>query len=164
MAQLRLSNGDTALIDDEDLDRVKHRTWHRHFSRGRYSRVVTTFKNENGKTSYVMLHRLVFNAQKGQIVDHINGNTLDNRKSNLRIVTPGQSMCNRGADGGRRFKGITYAVGKYQACISHEGKDYYLGRFTTAEEAARAYDRKAMELHGEFARLNYPAAAHEMVE
>lgn len=92
-------------------------------------------------------------------VDHKNRRGLDNRKSNLRKATPAQNLANTGPrhDG---FKGVTFhkQLGKYQAFLKHGGDNYYLGVFASPELAARAYDAKAKEIHGEFAYLNFPEA------
>ena len=96
-------------------------------------------------------------AGRGQTVDHINGDRLDNRRANLRLCDRAQSTWNRGPRGGRKFKGVTMLPsGRWQSYITARGCQQYLGLFNTAEEAAAAYDDAARRLHGEFARLNFP--------
>ncbi len=116
----------------------------------------------------LLMHRAVLGAARGQIVDHINGNRLDNRKSNLRFVNflqnrqwrPGcKSVGECGFVGVRlRAKNRNGSRGKnpYFSIVFHNGEHFYLGMFPTAEAAAMAYDRKAKELFGEFATLNFP--------
>jgi len=102
------------------------------------------------------LHRFVLGMTRHDksIVDHINRNTLDNRRANLRIVTPAQSAMNTGPKSKRRYKGMTFAYGKWQAKIRVDGKVISLGAYATEVEAARAYNEAAKRLHGEFAWLN----------
>jgi len=101
------------------------------------------------------------NPQTGIDVDHISGDTLDNRKSNLRCCTRAENLHNgaRHTDGKNPFKGCYYSKNqwgdkKWIAQIFVNGKLHYLGSFLTPEEAAAAYNTKATELCGEFARLN----------
>jgi len=91
-------------------------------------------------------------------IDHINGNALDNRYCNLRDVTQGMNNTNKRPYKCNNigYKGVTLHHGKYQARVSYQGKTYTLGHYNTSEEAARAYDAKALELWGEHAVLNFP--------
>jgi hypothetical protein len=122
------------------------------------------YASRNVKNSALLMHRAVMNAKKGELVDHKDGNGLNNQKSNLRLCTNRQNLANsQKARGKSRFKGVYWntARGKWQAQIGagfRNGKlaVEYLGRFENEEEAARAYDRRAFELHGEFAVLNFP--------
>lgn len=107
----------------------------------------------------VRMHRQILNAPAGKVVDHIDGNSLNNSRSNLRICTYSQNLCNRGKfAGATRYKGVFHRKDrdKCYAKIKFEGKEHYLGLYDDPAEAARAYDRKARELHGPFARLNFP--------
>ncbi len=108
----------------------------------------------------ISLHRLITGAVKGQFVDHINGNGLDNRDENIRIATSRQNRANSQAnrDNKSGFKGVTWArtSRKWMAQIVNEGQKYYLGVFAHAKRAALAHDRAALALHGEFAGLNFP--------
>ena len=108
------------------------------------------------------MHRQIMKAPKGMVVDHIDGNGLNNRRSNLRICTPRQNQWNRCPLKTRKqtspFKGVQYPTGKSRpyARIQYNGKTIHIGVFDSEVEAAQAYDRKAVELFGEFAYLNFP--------
>jgi hypothetical protein len=116
--------------------------------------------------SITMLHRFLMNPPADMIVDHINGNKLDNRKENLRIVTAKQSSYNKGkhnrADATSTYKGVSKVTRKlkkgdkvfYMCFVSKDGVRYNLGSFLNELDAARAYNAKAQELFGEFANLN----------
>ena len=109
----------------------------------------------NGRTAAI--HRFLLRPRKGYQVDHIDGNGLNNCRSNLRVCTPQQNLANRGPRGGSsRFVGVSRRAGKWEAKIMYRGKRFYLGRFDDEVEAAKARDRKAHELHGPYAYLNFP--------
>lgn len=104
------------------------------------------------------MHRLITGAGAGQQVDHINGNKLDNRRSNLRLCTQSENMRNRGATALNTsgFKGVHWSANdrKWRAGIKVEGKRIFLGLYLSKEEAAEAYNRAAESLHGLFASKN----------
>ena len=159
---------DYAIIDAEDYDKVVKKT---------------TFKNGNTRVKkwYVKMsstgakyaqsgcrrqsiHREVMDNPYGMCVDHINGNPLDNRKKNLRVCTHSQNQMNRKLrrDSRSGFKGVWLSpdgsiIKAYIGVPNTSGKKTIkLGSFKTIEEAARAYDAKAKELFGEYAKLNFP--------
>jgi len=96
----------------------------------------------------------------GMMIDHINGNGLDDRRANMRTCTNQQNMRNlrKRRSGSSIYKGVYYDKRRrtWYARICHNGKNIHLGTFATEIEAARAYDRAARRLFGEFARLNFP--------
>lgn len=99
-----------------------------------------------------LLHRVVLGAVKGQNVDHINRDKLDNRRENLRFVTRSQNSINRSNK--NQFRGVRNEDGRWRASIGVNRKCIKLGTFKTAEEAALAYNEAAKKFHGEFAVLN----------
>jgi len=121
-------------------------------------------KSRGGKYIYVQcklgtMHRMVLGAKRRQVADYINRNTLDNRRANLRIVTPGQNRANSGATRAviSGFKGVSWSdtSRKWIALVTAKGKRYYLGLFEHKERAAMAVDRAALKLHGAYAALNF---------
>jgi hypothetical protein len=106
--------------------------------------------------------RAILNAPAGMIVDHRDGDGLNNQRENLRLCTHSQNMQNRRLQRNNRsgYKGVYWikAQGVWAARITVNRVPINLGRFDTAEQAARAYDEAALKYHGEFARLNaYPS-------
>lgn len=104
----------------------------------------------------VYMHRLLVGAKPGQVVDHKDGDGLNNRRSNLRPCTHGENSRNKKVAPGRRWKGIALYRDKkiWVARIAKNGITYYLGSFATPRKAAAVYNRVARRLHGEFALLN----------
>jgi hypothetical protein len=115
---------------------------------------------EKRRTRIVSMHREIMNHPEGHVVDHKNGDGLDNRRSNLRKATKAQNMHNRRKRKNTSSKYIGVSFHKtYKAWVSqivHEGKRRWIGKFESEIEAARAFDEAAEKYHGEFARLNFP--------
>jgi hypothetical protein len=139
-----------ALVDDEDYELVSKFNWHKHKSSS-YGQYYAS--------SNVKMHRLVMDAKPGEIIDHINGDSLDNRKENLRLCTHSQNQQNTQSRGGSsRYKGVSYnkKAKKWRGGFFIHGKTYYCGSFESEDECARAVDKKRLEICGEFAVLNLP--------
>lgn len=150
--EVPLANGKgVAIVSPEDHVWAMERRWNLD-PRG-YAR--TTVR----RRSY-FLHRLLLNAPKGVLVDHINGEPLDCRRENLRLCNAKENARSRRKhrNTSSRFKGVTWhaRVGKWQAVIVPNGRMRYLGLYVSEEEAGRAYDRAAVEEFGAFAKLNFP--------
>jgi hypothetical protein len=154
--------GYDALIDDEDFERVMSRSWCIHSiccGHVYFNSAIRKTERINGKKGNVQLHRFLINAPKGLIVDHINGDTLDNRKCNLRVCGPSGNSMNRAIQGNNTtgYKGVkksTSKINPFYTQIKYKGKVIHIGMFKTAEEAYIAYQKRAKELFGEYYREN----------
>lgn len=153
----RFPSGHSLIIDDEDSHLLNIK-WHlvRHKKSGEKLYVQSALK---GRT--VKIHRLILglNNKDKNVVDHRNGNTLDNRKQNLRICTTAQNAWNQSlrSNNVSGYKGVSYVKRKkrYCATIGFNGQNIWLGFHNSKEMAAVAYDNKAKELYGDFAKLNF---------
>ncbi len=149
--QIPLGRGLFALVDAADYERISKYRW---YAKRQGATIYATCIRK-GKVVY--MHRLIMRARKGRIVHHIDGNGLNNRRCNLRICTHQQNQANRGPRGGSsQFVGVLRHKDKWEAGIRYRGEYFYLGLFDDEVEAAKARDRKAYELHGQYAYLNFP--------
>ncbi len=107
------------------------------------------------------LHRLITNALPNQLVDHIDGDPLNNELSNLRICSHAENMRNRKKHANNRsgIKGVYLERNRWRAQITAHGKRHYLGSYESLEEAQAAYDGASIRLHGEFSRINSATGA-----
>ena len=152
--KIPLSRERFATIDAADWDRVKGFKWSVNFQGYVHSHISGT---KNGRLN---LHRLIMGCEIGDglTVDHVNGDRLDNRRSNLRICTKTENGRNSKKRSGTKFpyKGVA---------TTHDGKyrmNFCMGGFETPEEAARTWDKVAQFMYGEFARLNFPQPNTEL--
>lgn len=156
MKEIPLTQGKVALIDDEDYPRIASCTWHAKLS-GKVWYAKTGLGPE-GQRAVEMQKVLMGDDPMGRQIDHINGNGLDNRRANLRWATKSQQGQNSSASRANRsgFKGVYLkTAGRWAATIKKDRKTIHIGYFDTPQEAARAYDARAVELFGEFARPNF---------
>lgn len=155
--RIELTQGLFAVVDSEDYDWLSQYRWQKH---GLFYAVGYV----DGKS--VLMHRFIMGAKKGQQVDHINGDKLDNRRSNLRFCTDSQNHANTGLrkDNTSGFKGVVRVKknGKYVAQIQYDKRMINLGYYETAEEAAKVYDKKAVEFFGDFARTNFSKGGKQL--
>ncbi|WP_238537859.1 HNH endonuclease [Zavarzinella formosa] len=156
--QIELAQGHTAVIDDEDADMILSHKWHAsRGSCGKVHAVTTAWDRDKQKHHNIRMHRLILGAKPGEMVDHITGDTLDNRRQNLRICTNAENQQNSGQRrGSSKYKGVAWYSrhGKWRVMFNWKGKTHFVGYFDSEVEAALAYNKAVLPLAGEFARLN----------
>jgi len=153
-----LSKDKFTIIDLEDFEKVKGFKWY-FSSRGYATSSQWRCFPKNHANQYTLhMHRVIMNTPEGLLTDHINGDSLDNRKSNLRIVTNAQNLCNvkltkKNTSG---YKGVSWCKNSkhWRAKITFERKIFWLGGHKCPQEAAKAYDKAALKYFGEYAKTN----------
>ena len=161
MKEIPLTRGYVALVDDGDYERVMAAgPWYAH-AEGLDRKYVYATRKDKKTRRCVHMHRFILQVEDGGfLVDHISRNTLDNTKKNLRKCSVSQNRQNSRIVGRKDsgYKGVFRAkpTHSWQARIAAKGKVKWLGSFPSAEDAAKAYDAAARELHGSFAVLNFP--------
>jgi hypothetical protein len=147
--------GMVALVDDEDYDRVsKHKWFAKYHKRRKIYNAAAKIKSKG-----VLMHRFIMGVTDPSIlVDHIFGNTLDNRREKLRLATSAQNAANspKEKDKSSRFKGVSWVprLHCWVSQITAENKTTHLGCFLSEEAAALEWNKAALIYHGEFAYLN----------
>ncbi len=149
-----LTQGKFAVVDVEDYNWLAGYKW----CVSQSGNSFYAMRNRCG--TKVLMHRQIMNASNGLLVDHIDGNGLNNRRSNLRLCTRYQNSCNSRPHRNNlysKYKGVRWdkRYNKWYAGIRKSGKQFFLGSFDNEIDAAKAYDKKAKELFGEFAYLNF---------
>lgn len=150
MARVELTKGQVALVDDQDLELVSARKW----SAMRDNQRAVKYYAVSGR---LLMHRLIMGAEKGQYVDHINGDTLDNRRANLRWATISQNTANRVNLRPGWPRGVyprKSPTKPWYSTIRVNNKLIYLGAFKTVQEAADARNKEAVKHFGPFARTD----------
>lgn len=154
MRKIPLTKEKFALVDDEDYEWLNQFKWH-------YAGNGCARRNTSkvwGKPIHVSMHRVIMSCPDGLVVDHINGDRLDNQKQNLRICTQSENSMNRvlASNNTCGYKGVYWHKGKkrWYAHITINGKQKHIGLFKNIHDAARRYNEKALELFGEFAKVN----------
>jgi hypothetical protein len=163
VGRIQLKGDHIAFVDDEDEPRVREAgKWMIVFAdTNRYAQLT-------GKPiplHHRSLHRFVMRAKHDELYDHIDGNGLNNQKANLRLATHQQNCWNtrvsRSSAKTSRFKGVSGSGFTWTASITFHGTATNLGRFSSQEAAARAYDKAAIECFGEFAKTNEMMGLYE---
>ena len=155
VALIPVGRGLFAIIDKQDLDLVSNFSWSLHMNEGHARRYAQSV-NKHSKAT-VRLHQLIASPSSGEVVDHINGDGLDNRRANLRLCSTTQNIHNSGSRTGlSQYKGVSKDQKGWTARIFSQGERYDLGTFADEVDAAIAYDLAAMKLFGEFAGTNFP--------
>lgn len=155
VAMIELTQNRTAIFDAEFLPVIETMRWGA--MRGKYTSYATARNRlDDGTVKTIFMHRLLTNPSEDMVVDHINGDGLDNKMSNLRVVTAAQNNLNSRvrSDSQSKIKGAYYDKRKdlYYSRITVDGKNIYLGTFGTATEAAQAYTDASSKYHGEYGR------------
>lgn len=155
MKEIKLTRGFATLVDDEDFNVLNQHKWCAVPSGGETFYAVRKEWNGKGKQRAVWMHRLLINTPVGMFTDHIDGNGLNNQKSNLRICTNSQNQFNKGKSkrNSSGYKGVSWfkPMGKWDVRISAHKRQIHIGYFDSKEEAARAYLEAEKTHHGEFA-------------
>lgn len=151
----KYGEGKFALVSDEDYDELAKYRW-RVGTHGYAMRAKWNPKKQNNDC--ILMHREVMEQPEGMLVDHRDMDKLNNTRGNLRLATKSQNMANspRRTNSNSPYKGVNFKNGKWRASIMKEYEAVYIGCYTTPEDAARAYDERAIELFGEYALLNNP--------
>lgn len=172
-AKIPLKGGFVALVSPEDFDRANAYRWHVKRKKSQpgklyVQRTIRLGSGRAAKKTAETLHRFIMGARAGELVDHQDGDGLNNQRWNLRLATNEQNNFNVVRSKNRKrggFKGVSWnpTAGKWQASIcagevkpNGKRRQLYLGVFTEPSDAARAYDAAAREHFGEFASLNFP--------
>lgn len=162
---IKLTRGYETLVDDTDFEWLSRYKWYVNISISRGLCYANrqyrskTLKNKHGKPKQVLIamHRLIMGVPKGKHIDHINHDSLDNRRENLRVCLSVENLYNQRCGRNRQFKGVRRrSNGRFYVVIMKNGVDIALGDFKSAIVAAKNYDKIATLLFGEFACLNFP--------
>jgi hypothetical protein len=148
MKLIPLTQGKFAQVDDEDYDFLMQWKWHVQKSRNTFYAV---------RGGGILMHRVIMSADNFKLIDHKDRDGLNCQKTNLRHCTLSQNQANRFSHGSSKYLGVLIRNEKYYISqITKNGKGIYIGCFKNEIDAAISYDKKAKEVHGEFARLNFP--------
>ncbi len=157
LVEIPLTQGKWAIIDACDAEKVLQHKWYAHKDYHTYY-ALTNIRKEDGTPTILRLHRLILKPHPQTMVDHINGNGLDNRRCNLRLATNRQNLQNSRIPltNTSGFKGVYWEKQKcrWRVQIYVDGKNKNLGSFKTKKEAAATYDRAAIKFFGQFAKPN----------
>lgn len=154
MKQIKLTQGKFTLVNDEDYEYLNQWKWHTYKSKGIY--YARRYDCSNGGKKNIKMHRLLLNAEGEVLVDHIDGDGLNNQRVNIRLCTARQNAINRRGWGSSKYTGVSFdkESKKWRARINTGFAKINIGRFAEEEKAAVAYNAYAKKYHGEFARLN----------
>jgi hypothetical protein len=152
MKEIQLTKGEVALVDDEDFDYLNSFKWHC----SAFGYALCSSGSKDGKRNITRMHRWVNETPNDMETDHINGNRLDNRSSNLRSVTHSQNAINKNVHNPTGYRGVEKRGNSWRACITVDYKKIRLSSHRSPVEAAKDYDELAKQYHGSMAVLNFP--------
>lgn len=160
MKEIILSSRGFTMVDDDDFERFGHLSWNPS------PRLYTTYVMKSAwdritsRAYTLLLHREIMEAPDDVLVDHIDGNGLNNQRSNLRLCDKTLNCANSRfrRDGRSQFKGVSWChtTARWRATIRVRNCQIHIGRYDDDRVAAKAYDKAASSYFGEFARLNFP--------
>ena len=151
-----LTQGKYAIVDAGDYDWLNQWEWHVRYGYAVRTKSIVGCEGERRRVGIIM-HRFIMNTPDGMYTDHINGDKLDNRRCNLRIVTTSQNMMNqKKTRGNSKYKGVYWNKNKKKwiAQIGVNHKKMHVGNFSSEIAAAAAYNEAAKKYFGEFAKCN----------
>ena len=158
MKEIPLTQGKVALVDDEDYEYLNQWNW----CAAKSGRNYYAIRSINGSSIQIRMHRVIMNTPDKLEVDHIDGEGLNNQKTNLRNCTRLQNVLNQKTQKSNKtskYRGVLWNGKRgWRVQIQYKSTVYYLGYYTNEEQAARIWDKKAVELFGDFARRNFPKA------
>jgi len=163
--EIPLTQGQVALVDESDYDLLNQWKWCVKKDRNTYYAMRGV--ERNGKSKSIMMHRLILGLKKNDSTqaDHVDGNGLNNRRSNLRVCTNQQNQFNQRHQIGKssKYKGVCWNKKDkiWTAQIRKDQKSYHLGSFRNERDGALAYNKKAKEFFGEYAQINTLQALSE---
>ena len=155
--RIPLTQGQFAIVDDEDYEAINKYKWYAAWAKNTNSFYAfrTRLKSEPAGTKNIRMHRVITMASDGLVVDHINHETLDNRKANLRLCTNSQNSMNRGKQSNNTsgYKGVSWcrSINKWQSRIAVNKKIINLGSFSCPYMASLSYNEAAKKYHSSFA-------------
>lgn len=144
----------SALVDDEDFDKINSFAWS-YCLLNKRSYAITTFPTTSNGPRQMLMHRMILGIDSSVDIDHIDGDGLNNTRGNLRICDRSDNLHNQGPRNGKKYKGLhEIRPGVFAVYICYDGKSHYVGTFYNLREAVVSYNEAAIVHHGEFARLN----------
>jgi len=155
--EIQLTKGKVAVVDDDLFNYLNQFKWYANNLNGKFY-AVRRFMVKKGKQSVILMHRDIMKPNKGFVIDHIDGDTLNNSINNLRICKHEENLRNQKINKNNKsgFKGVYFCKqrNKFRAEIKKDRQKYFLGLFIDPKDAASAYNEAAIKYHGEFANLN----------
>jgi hypothetical protein len=156
MKTIALTQGQIALVDDDDFERINAFKWCARWNSQTQSFYAVRYQRNGRSKTVIYMSRFILGTPKGKLCDHKNHNTLDNRKRNLRDCSRSQNQMNRGKTSYNTtgYKGVSKCGLKFRAVIGINNKTIHLGVFETPDQAWNAYKKAAKKYHGEFSKVH----------